>query len=539
MILFLVIFSAAGFAGFWFITLRPFLLSEASAHWVETPCEILSSELQRHSSSDGDTYRVLIRYRYTWQGRELESQRYDFTAGASNIGVERMHAAIAAHPPGHRTVCYVDPAEPESAVLARGTPGSAWFGLLALIFPLVGGLMFVHSRRSARLAEAGARSPLGAAGLRPAGDASAPAPDARTVPPAGEVVLRPATGRVSAFVGFTIFALIWNGVTWFMVVQMLRDFRGGLGWFLVLFFVPFLLIGLFVAGLAFQAFSRLFAPPVEVRLEPSRLRLGARVPFTWRLGGRGVRRLRVRLIGREEATYRQGTRTATDKSEFHRELLVESTDPLGLAEGRGELVLPSEAAAPALAEKNNRLVWELVFDGEIPWRADVDDRFPLPVRGPEAPPALATTPEPREHRSGGLTLWSVEHFAPGETLVFTLARDPGAITRADSFTVQLGWFTEGKGTRDAAIAWREALPALTPGASHDFEIKLPEAPWSFAGKLVAVEWRLEVLDGDRVPVLSVPLVIAPGGVAVRLPALEPEPSSFAARKARYLARRGR
>ncbi|MEY4490145.1 MAG: hypothetical protein RIQ79_2653 [Verrucomicrobiota bacterium] len=524
-----LIFAAIGCVAFYFVTLRPMLDASASANWTKVPCEILSSEVERKSDSDGSTYRVAVRYRYTWSGRTHESDRYDFTTGSTNIGVKKMRAAVASLPPGRQTVCYVDPAAPDNAVLTRETGSGVWFGALALLFPLFGFGLIFSAWRSGRAKS----SPLArASGLSPFNKRTEKfnrldSPE-RTVP--GEVALKPASGRVAAFIGLTFFTLIWNGILSVIAYNVLHDFSGGPDWFFALFLIPFVGVGLLMLVLALQAFSRLFAPPVEVRLDPSRLSLGARVPFTWRLGGSGVRKLTIRLIGREEATYRQGTRTATDKSDFHRSVLIETTDAFSLAEGQAELVLPAEAAAPTFTENKNRIIWELAFEGTIPWRADVDDRFPLPVRGPSQPPGLAATPEPQPRSGGGLTLWTVDRFAPGETLVFTLSRDTQAKT--GPLTVQLGWFTEGKGTRDAAIEWSDYLPGLAPGTDHNFEVRLPETPWSFAGKLVAVEWLLEVLDSDRKQLIAVPLVIAPWGQTVNLPAL-PKESSFSKWKSRF------
>ncbi len=516
-----LLFAAVGFVAFYFISLRPLLRAQASSDWPEVPCEIISSEVERKSDSDGSTYRVSVRYRYTWSGRDYESDRYDFSSGSTNIGVDKMRAAVAGLPSGHRAICYVNPADPASAVISRKSPSTVWIGAFTLIFPAVGLGLIYSSIRSAR----GDKSPLsGAKGGAQASAFGSTAPqslrDYSDPLPPGEVVLKPVTGRTGVFIGMTCIALFWNGIVGVFVYNVIDDFRGGWVILPMLFLLPFIGVGLLLLVIAVQAFSRLFAPPVEVKLDPARLRLGGRVPFTWRLGGSGVRKLTIRLIGREEATYQQGTRTATDKSDFHRSVLIESTDSLSLAEGRGELILPADHAAPAFDEKKNRIVWELAFDGDIPWRADVDDRFALPVRSPSNPPGLADTPEPQPHTGGGLTLWTMNRFAPGETLVFTLSRDPGA--KPEPLTVQLGWFTEGRGTRDAAIEWREALPDLAPGADRNFEVPLPLAPWSFAGTLVAVEWRLEVLDSDRNPLVAVPLVIAPGGNAVSLPALPKE-----------------
>lgn len=524
-----LLFAAIGCVAFYFVTLRPMLRASASSNWTGVPCVILSSKVERKSDSDGSTYRVAVRYRYTWSGRAYEGDRYDFTTGSTNIGVKKMRAAVAGLPPGRRAVCYVDPAAPESAVLTRDTGATVWVGALTLLFPLFGLGIIYGSWRSQRTH----RSPLGRA--LPTGTRSAanrigitPVPDPE-VP--GEIVLKPAAGRVGSFIVIACFSLFWNGAIGFMTFNMIKDFRGGFMWFPLLFMIPFVGVGLVTIAIALHTFSRLFAPSIEVRLDPSLLRLGASVPFTWQLGTQGVRKLTIRLIGREEASYQQGTRTTTDKSDFHRSVLFDSSDTLSLTEGRGELILPTADAAPAFTEPKNRLIWELVFDGEIPWRADVDDRFTLPVRCPARPLGLAASPEPRAHTGGGLTLWTVDRFAPGETLVFTVSREASA--KPEPLSLQLGWFTEGKGTRDAAVVWREALPDLAPGTDRSFEVRLPDAPWSFAGHLVAVEWRLEVLDSDRNPLVGVPLIVAPDGQLVNLPALPKEPSFFEKRKARF------
>jgi hypothetical protein len=544
-----LVFAVIGLVAFWAITLGPLLRASASRSWVEAPCVILESALETSRGSDNDTYRVAIRYRYVWQGETYEGERYDFTTGFTNVGVARMRAAVADHPPGRHTVCHVDPDDPASAVLSRELGGGLWFGAIALLFPLFGGLFIFFAWRGGRaagaqaspLAPAGAAGAGGAAGLRSPRGASGAKTFAADPAAQGEVALRPASGRVTTLFVTLGIALFWNGIVGVFVSQVVKDFgRGGIfPWFLALFLVPFVLVGLLLIGAVLQAVSRLFAPPVELRLEPARLRLGARVPFTWRLGGRGVRKLTLRLVAREEASYRQGTRTSTDKSDFFRATLFESTDRLALSEGRGELVLPEAAAAPALQAANNKIVWELVVAGEIPWRADVDDRFVLPVRGPSAPaPVANVAPDPIAHSAAGLTLWSVESFAPGETLVFTLARDAAPARESDGpLTVQLGWFTEGRGTSDAAVVWTEKIPGLAAGDERGFELRLPEEPWSFSGKLVAVAWRLEVLDAKGKPLVAVPLTLAPGGRPVALPALEPEPSAFALRKARYLEKR--
>ncbi len=524
-------FAFIGLAGFWAVTVEPLRLVSASSAWVETPCEIVASEVIVERGSKNTHYRIGVLYRYEWppaSGQIFESGRHDFADGSGGYGLGDVEAAVAQLPPGLRTVCYVDPADPASAVLVREAPGSAWLGFIMLLFPAFGVVFIVIAIRGAR-AEKLKNAPAsggvgGATALRPAAAATT-ASTAAAEFPVGESLLRPASGRGGAFAAFLAIAIFWNGIILLFITQALGEIgRGAGGWLLLLFLTPFALVGLVLIGMTLHAFSRLFAPAVELRLDLSRLRLGQRVPFSWRLRGRGVRKLTVRLHAREEASYRRGKNLTTDRSDFHRAILFESTDTLALAEGRAELVLPApEAAAPAFAGTHNKLVWELVLEGEIPWRADVDEHFPLPVRGPAAPPPPDLAPEPLPHSASGLTLWSLERFAPGETLVFTLARDPGRVPASDGpLTIRLGWFTEGRGDADAEIVWSEKLPGLDPGAERGFELRLPEAPWSCAGQLVTIAWRLEVLDAKDAPLVSVPLLLAPAGVAPALPALPPQ-----------------
>lgn len=106
-------------------------------------------------------------------------------------------------------------------------------------------------------------------------------------------------------------------------------------------------------------------------------------------------------------------------------------------------------------------------------------------------------------------------FEPGAGLRVTaeweLERPPPALE------LELGWHTEGKGTQDAELA--AVMRLDDPGARgrHRFELRLPEAPWSFSGRLVSLVWTLELQAGPRGPRASRALVIAPGAREIELP----------------------
>lgn len=543
-----LVFIVVGCGILWMMILRPLAQVAASLRWQPVEAVVVSSSLHSERGDDGDTYRVAIRYRYDWPPphvsveagppavlgaapatpggatRAYESDRYNFSSGHTNVAVHEMRAVVAAHPPGARVVCYVDPTQPESAVIDRSPPLHVWLGFGFAIFPLagVGVIGFAwHARRKA----------LSGLPLRPDGT-PVETNDATTVKPGqardpsssgGILKLAPSEGRASTFLGVGFITLFWNGIVSVFVIIAIKEFgQGFMGWFLPVFLIPFVAVGAVLLAAFIHSLARLFTPPAHLWLETVPPRLGSPAIVRWELRGHGVRRLRVSLHVYEEATYTVGTNSTTDRVELVRETLFDSTDALALRQGRLSIALPGDALPPAFHARHNRLAWELAFHGDIPRRADLDDRFLLPVAAPAAlTPALADA-TPVAHPGDGLTLWTAENFAPGDTLVFTVARDTHAAP--GPLTARLGWFTEGRGSADSAIVWSTPLPDLAPGADHTLETKLPLAPWSFSGALVSVEWRLEIVDRKNRPLAHARLVVSPGGEPLTLrPALPDEP----------------
>ncbi len=136
-VLFFLFFLIIGGAIFCFTTVRPVFLILAARHWQETPCVILSSRLQSHSDTDGRTYRVDILYAYEFNGREYKSNRYHFMGGSSS-GHSGKANIVRQHPPGQKTVCYMNPTDASEAVLERGFTRDMWWGAVPLLFVLIG-----------------------------------------------------------------------------------------------------------------------------------------------------------------------------------------------------------------------------------------------------------------------------------------------------------------------------------------------------------------------------------------------------------------
>jgi hypothetical protein len=110
--------------------------TDAQRRFLTTEGEVLASRIRQHTDGEGGTtYRPIIRYRYTVNGRQHTSKRYDFADfGTGNRG--HVAGIVDAHPPGKRVTVYYDPDDPAQAVLHVELPGLQYF-LLVFLQPFV------------------------------------------------------------------------------------------------------------------------------------------------------------------------------------------------------------------------------------------------------------------------------------------------------------------------------------------------------------------------------------------------------------------
>ena len=134
--LFFSIFLAMGLAATWSLFFRPILKVLDARQWRNTPCDVVASQVKSHSGKN-TTYSVDIEYRYEVGGRTYDSHRYDFVGGSSSGG-KREQEIVNRYPPGKETTCYVNPSDPDDAVLGRGFTPMMLLGLIPLIFVAVG-----------------------------------------------------------------------------------------------------------------------------------------------------------------------------------------------------------------------------------------------------------------------------------------------------------------------------------------------------------------------------------------------------------------
>ena len=357
--------------------LRPAMKVLAARNWLAVPCKILASAVDRHDSDDGATYSVEILYEYQVNGRAYRSNRYSFMGGSSS-GYEGKRRIVRRYPPGHEVACYVDPDDPFEAVLMRGfTPGML-FGLIPLVFVLVGatGLRY-QLRERPRKAEAPALPEW--MPKRP-GDVSALGQKSRTLAD-GAVELQVGRSRLYKFVGMLLLAAFWNGLVSIFATMAVKSWLAGRPEYcLSIFIVPFVLIGIAILGGAVYCLMGLFNPKPRLRLNGVAVPLGEPLEIAWVVEGavHRIERLRIALEGREEATYTRGTDTVTDKETFARLEIADVRDRAAIRAGKASVVLPADTMHSFAAE-HNKIIWTLKVEGAVARWPDIKDEFAFTI----------------------------------------------------------------------------------------------------------------------------------------------------------------
>ena len=117
--------------------------------------------------------------------------------------------------------------------------------------------------------------------------------------------------------------------------------------------------------------------------------LGETIEIEWEVRGNCDRmtRFAILLEGREEATYRRGTRTTTEKSIFESIELVAMTRGKDMRRGRVKASIPA-GSMHTFKSNSNKFIWQLHVQGEIPRWPDVNEEYEIEVK-PRRPGAAS------------------------------------------------------------------------------------------------------------------------------------------------------
>jgi len=359
-----LVFAAVGGALSIFLLVIPATKLINALNWTETPAVVESSTVRSWSTDDGTTHKADVLYAYEAGGRRwLSNRRNFFSMSSSDYGDSRE--VVESYPAGHATTCFVDPDDPSQSVLDRRLRPVHLIGLFPLFFLVAGLALLAHSRRN-----------------RPAASNHFTTEPQSTEPTAAQRVLEPQTGPIAKILAMLFAAVFWNGIVSIFVWQAVKAWRSGSPeWFLMVFLIPFVLVGL---GLIVGIFYTMLAsvnPKPRLVISPAEPRLGTHLRVDWSFTGKTNRldNLKVILEGHERATYRRGTDTYTDRDVFASLELVETSMEWEIPKGSTEIEIP-EDTMHSFTSSNNAVVWSIHLHGDINRWPDVDETFEFEVR---------------------------------------------------------------------------------------------------------------------------------------------------------------
>ncbi len=355
------IFAVIGGAATWFIAVKPMLAARAAESWQEVPCKIESARVTNHrGSKGGTTYSISVTYRYEVGGQKYVGDRYSFSTGSSS-GYDWREQAVRELKRDPHPVCYVNPDDPNDAVLSTKLGSDAWFGLIPLVFLIVGVGIFLGAPKMAR-----ARS----------GPSGIPVPKPQQVVSLahGGFELKPSASPKAACVGMGCFALFWNGIVWTIFLQADAPLP------VRMFLMIFVLVGLGLIGGFGYFILALFNPKPTLIANEHSVALGRSIKLQWRFSGNTARisQLAITLTGKESATYRRGTNTTTDTSFFVHQTIFETRERTNIAAGEVTVAIPANSMH-SFEASNNKIIWAVKLHGNIAKWPDVNLEFPITV----------------------------------------------------------------------------------------------------------------------------------------------------------------
>ena len=364
MIGFGLLFIVIGGAAFVPMALLPSIRLATSSAWKATPCTIVGSSLRSWSTDDGTSYRADVLYEYRVGDHLWRSNRVEYF-GFLSTGYDEAREILGRYPERSSATCWVNPRDPSKSVLERQFRPKHLLGLIPLVFILAGWAVANHGWKKMRVRRAAEELPTGDVGEA-----------------AGPLHLKPQVGPTGKVGGALFFALFWNGIVSVFVWQAWKGWeQGNPDWFLTIFLVPFVLVGLFAIGLIGYSLLALANPRPRLTLTPGRPRLGDVLRLEWKFTGRAARlgNLHIFLEGREEATYQRGTDTITEREVFATLDLVNTQNDWEIPQGAFELTIPSDSMHSFEADAN-KIIWEIKVEGEIARWPDVGQNFPIEIR---------------------------------------------------------------------------------------------------------------------------------------------------------------
>ncbi len=353
-------------------------------HFVEAEAIVVGKGLARRTTARERTWEPAIRLRYETPAGPIEAWAF---RGGPIASRERALTVLADVSLDAAMPCWYDPDAPDSVVVTRGY--NWWMWTLTLLLPgalvAFGGAGLVRSIMGWRKSEE-----RRAVTFRPVTANPHPAiPSCDDLINSPGTVLRfrlPTSGSEGwTLLGIGLFAVLWNSVLTVLAVTAGLDLIGGrIDWLLLLILVPFAGVG--VAGVVRFVRQLVLTSAVgntQLEISEHPLRPGGHYDVMLAQSGSGAfQKLTVTLELEEQATFRQGTDTRTERHVVWRSTIASWKDvqlaPGTRFEAKARLTLPASAMHSFVSE-HNVVAWRVVVHGRAARWPAFSRGFPVVV----------------------------------------------------------------------------------------------------------------------------------------------------------------
>lgn len=367
---------------------------QVNHEFVEHTCKVVGKKLAEKEGEDGTLYRPEFQIEYTVNGVEYRTWTYKISNSYSS-GREDKQAILTKFSVGNTVACWYNPVDPRQVVLVLGY---SWWIYLVLFVPVAfvvigaGGLIYMllhwgkSAERSAAMTQRVQDRDL--FGTNDAAEHEYP-----NVPRQADITSSPGTKLLYrlpidtspgwALFGTLLGCIIWNGIVAVMVYFAVRGHLSGKAdWILTFLSIPFVLGGLFLIIFFFrQLLLTAGIGPTLLEISNHPLFPGEEYQIFLSQSGRlTVNSLSLSLVCHEEATYRQGTNTRTEKRQVYSQELFRRENfeiPPGLPfETNCSFEAPT-GLMHSFKSSHNSIEWTLVVEGDIANWPDIKRAFSL------------------------------------------------------------------------------------------------------------------------------------------------------------------